>query len=205
MKKYYHVSAVLPQKVARSVLYIIKETPNAESYATLKSRLVQSFALTDYQRAEQFFKLPGLGDRRPSELMNNMLALLPSDHPPCFLFNYQFLQRLPVDIRGHLVTKKFENSRELANMADKLCVARQHEFPTASISAAADNDVDVHMDELAVVRNLPPKRQPIRSTQPTSSDPSICWFHRKWGVKATSCRKPCFFQAAGNGRVGGSY
>ena len=92
-----------------------------------------------------------------------------------------FLQRLPADIRGHLITKKCENARDLAILADKLCVARQQDFTTASISAATSHDIDDHMDDLAVVRNLPHKRQPPRSPQPTSSDPSLYCFHRKWG------------------------
>ena len=202
LTKYYHVAAVLPQEVARSVLDILQDVPSEEPYEELKSRLVQSFALTDYQRAEQFVRLPGLGDRRPSELMNTMLALLPSGHPPFFLFKYHFLQRLPADIRGHLITKKCENARDLAILADKLCVARQQDFPTASISAATGHDIDDHIDQFAVVRNLPHQRQPPRSPQPTYSDPSLCWFHSNWGSKATSCRKPCSLQAAGNGRVG---
>ena len=105
LTKYYHVAAVLPQEIVRSVLDILQDVPTEEPYEELKSRLVQSFALTDYQRAEQFVRLPGLRDRRPSELMNTMLALLASGHPPCFFFNYHFLQRPPADIRGHLITK----------------------------------------------------------------------------------------------------
>ena len=200
--KYYHVTAVLPQEVALSVLDILREPPTVEPYETLKKRLVQSFDLTDYQRAEQFAKLPSLGDRRPSELMNTMLSLLPSNHSPCFFFKYNFLQRLPPDIRGHLVTQSIENVRDLADLADKLCVARQQDVLTASITSVPGATYE--MDEIAVVRNQY-KRQPPHSSQHTSVDLSICWFHRKWGDKATSCRKPCTFQAAGNGQVGRSY
>ena len=89
--KYYHVTAVLPQVVALSVLDILREPPTVEPYETPKKRLVQSFDLTDYQRAEQFAKLPSLVDRCPSELMDTMLSLLPSNHSPCYFFKYNFL------------------------------------------------------------------------------------------------------------------
>ena len=90
MDKWDKTPTVLPQDVARSVLEILQDVPSEEPYEELKSRLVQSFALTDYQRVEQFVRLPGLGDRRPSEVMNTMLVLLLSGHPPCFFSNTFF-------------------------------------------------------------------------------------------------------------------
>ena len=95
MDKWDKTPTVLPQDVARSVLEILQDVPSEEPYEELKSCLVQSFALTDYQRAEQFVRLPGVGDRRPSELMNTMFVLLPSGHPPCFLFKYHVFAASP--------------------------------------------------------------------------------------------------------------
>ena len=57
-------------------------------------------------------ELPQLGNSKPSELMNKMLSYLPVDvdFSPGFLFRAIFLERMPTDIRSHLVTMKTETS-----------------------------------------------------------------------------------------------
>ena len=156
-------NAILPRyrgKMARA-------PPTVTPYEILKSRLLQSYDLTDYQRAEQLINLPNLGDRRPSQLMSSMLALLPEGYSPDFLFNFLFLQRVPADVRGHLVTKKFENSRDLAAEADKLWVSRRQAPIISSVTAEA-RPVDVAAeDEILGIRQPKNSRWPLRATQPT--------------------------------------
>ena len=66
-----------------------------------------------------------LGDRRPSQLMEDMLGLLPPGEPEGMLFKTHFINRLPVNIRNHVVTASFTlSSREMADVADNLWFAR---------------------------------------------------------------------------------
>ena len=62
--------------------------------------------MCDYQRAEQLVNLTSLGDRRPSQLMNTMLAFLPDGYTPGFIYNYLFLQRMPADVAGYWLQNK---------------------------------------------------------------------------------------------------
>ena len=39
--------------------------------------------------------MPGIGDRKPSDLMDSMLALCPTEHTMSPLFLNEFLQRIP--------------------------------------------------------------------------------------------------------------
>ena len=87
----------------------------------------------DYQRAEQLVNLPSLGDRRPSQLMNTMLALLPGGYTPGFIFNFLFLQRMPADVRGLLAAQRIKDPRELATRADEYWVIRQRNSPVTSV------------------------------------------------------------------------
>ena len=78
------------------------ETP----YEDLKAKLVSSYTLSSWQKVSKQIHHPGLGDRRPTALMDAMLALLPEDKKPGCLFQGLFRERLPVKMREHLVSRE---------------------------------------------------------------------------------------------------
>ena len=61
----------------------------------------------------------GLGDRIPSQLMDDMMELADGHHI-CFLFELAFLEQLPKDIKLQLANDNFEDLRALAKKADAL-------------------------------------------------------------------------------------
>ncbi|KAK4325415.1 hypothetical protein Pmani_004010 [Petrolisthes manimaculis] len=63
--------------------------------------------------------MDGLGDRKPSELINEMLALM-EGHKSCLLFEQIFLEQMPEDIRLLLAQDTFTDPRGLAARADEL-------------------------------------------------------------------------------------
>ena len=56
--------------------------------------------------------------------MDEMLALL-DGHTPCFLFEQLFLERLPEDLRAHLVGTKWDDPCQLVRQADALWSCRE--------------------------------------------------------------------------------
>ena len=119
--QYDHVLAFLPQDVMAAVrgLVLIEITASTpDPYERLKSRLIASYAPSQWVLVNRLIDLPPLGDSRPSELMIRMLALLPLDEPPCVLFRALFLRRLPVGIREHLMVRNFDDPQEMAQHAD---------------------------------------------------------------------------------------
>ena len=52
--------------------------------------------------------------------MNKMLVLLPEDEKPGFFFLGLFMDRLPADIRSHLLMESIADPRRMAHRADKL-------------------------------------------------------------------------------------
>ena len=113
--------------------------------------------------------MPALGDNRPSQLMDKMLVLL-GNHPPCFRFRGIFYQRMPDYVRAALVHSKIEDCRELAKAADVLWSAHQ-----ASANAVSK-----------------PHTSGTADSSRSFSDPRFCWYHSKFGDKATKCNRPCF-------------
>ena len=77
---YHYVVSALDQETAVRVLDIIKVRPTKTPYTTLKTRLLGTFTLSEYERAGQILHMPPLGDNKPSQLMDQMMALLPAEH-----------------------------------------------------------------------------------------------------------------------------
>ncbi len=61
-----------------------------------------------------------LGDRWPSQLLQDMRALLPEKEPEGFLFSCLFLKRLPTTMADAIMAAGLENIEEMAAMADRL-------------------------------------------------------------------------------------
>ena len=198
--KFDHVVAVLPQKVCAAMLDVIQLPHATTLYEHLKDCLLSAYTISSYQRASYLVHQPALGDRKPSQLMADMLALLPPDTKPDFLFNYLFLERLPADVRSHLVKSSIQDQRELAAFADSLMSSTA--APSFNVHTAQD---DYYEDdsEMAAVSDVRSSSSRFGSRRRDSSPRrSLCWYHEKYGRKATKCESPSSWRS-GNGRTGG--
>ena len=117
--KYFYVVADLDQETASRLIDFLENPPEEDRYGSIKKRLLSTFDLSQQERAARLLDFPEQGDRKPTVLMDDMLALLGS-HQPCFLFNYIFLQCLPEDIRVALESEDINNPRQVAQKADIL-------------------------------------------------------------------------------------
>ena len=108
--KYHYLVAALDQTTALRVIDILEDPPQHNRCGNMKRRLTDIFGLSRRQRADRLLDigLQSLGHRRPSQLMDEMLALLGS-HKPCMLFESIFLKCLPEDIRLQLATTSFDD------------------------------------------------------------------------------------------------
>ena len=125
--KYYHVLAALDQDTAVRISEVILNVPANDKFDSLKKRLLQTFELQETDHAEQLLILvsTGLGDRTPSQLMEEILQLL-GTKPFCFLCKQIFLCQLPTVVRTQLAEANFgSDPRAVANQATTLwCTAR---------------------------------------------------------------------------------
>ena len=116
--KYHHIVAALPGEIAVKLQDFFENVPEENQYTVLKSRLLKKFSYTDLEKAETVRSMPGLGDRKQSDLMDALLAVCPVGQQMFLLFINEFLRRIPGDIRGHLHTFSYEDPRALAHQAD---------------------------------------------------------------------------------------
>ena len=215
--KFDYAVSRLGNAAAARVQDLLANPPADGPYEALVERITAGFSKSSIERLSDFNALPPLGDRRPSELMDTILASLSgvACMESCPHVQYAFLTRLPVTIRSGLSHVKFESARAMALKADEVwsavnassaasnvSVVLESPPPPPSPSADADNVV-------AAVRNpgQPVRSPPGRSPQPTRPAPQqqqqqgLCWYHARFGNRASYCRPPCSW--SGNGRAGG--
>ncbi|KAJ8371613.1 hypothetical protein AAFF_G00306780 [Aldrovandia affinis] len=73
--KYFYVVAALNSSTASRVLSLLQDPPEDDKYLALKQLLLETFELSE-PGVLKLLTLPGLGDSKPSELMDHMLTLL---------------------------------------------------------------------------------------------------------------------------------
>lgn len=182
--KYYYVVAALTNSTAARVVSLIGNPPEQDKYVTLKAHLIDTFSLSESERARQLLSLPGLGDSKPSELMDHMLALL-GNHEPCFLFKELFLQQLPDQVRFSMANSVKTDFRHLAREADIFFSAGKKCFAaTAAATSGEYGFQPLSVSATAVARRVRPS--------------GLCFYHAKFGNKAKKCLPPCNFSVAGN-------
>lgn len=211
--KFYHVVAALDQHTATRVVGLLENPPAVDKYYALKTTLLSTYGLTDSERAAQLLRLPGLGDSKPSELMDNMLSLL-GQHKPCFLFRQLFLEQMPENIREHLALSQLTDYRELAKEADKLWLAaaanpchaihtyrpRKFQQRTTAATPTASVTPQAAAEAATTARTTRPAVQLAGHAPASDFTSQLCYYHQRFGARARKCNPPCSFQ--GNDSTG---
>ena len=118
------VAAVLPEASTRRMAHLFTN-PGDTSYTDMKAALLSAHQLTSFQKAERLFSSEPLGDRRPSELLSELLEWVHPGDERSRLFAMLFLRRLPAAIRLQLTEDDHKDLRALAEKADR-CAASIH-------------------------------------------------------------------------------
>ena len=99
--KYYYMVVALEQDVAGRMLDVLRNPPDDNRYAALKTQLLATFSLTRRECVAKLLDLPCLRDRKPSVLLSEMRDLS-HGHVSCMLFEEICLCHMPNDIRMRL-------------------------------------------------------------------------------------------------------
>ena len=201
----------------RAILHSVSETP--DPYNTLKERLVEIYTPSDLDMGFRLLHSPELGDRRPSAMMEAMLAMLPPGEQEGILFRCIFISRLPSDI-ADLVTakaKKKLTARQLASYADDLWLARHvrgGQPVMAAVDKGSDGEEEV-TETIAALKVRQPKkffkkgqgRQQADGQQQYEGQRGpgqkkkagwVCWRHATFKDRAYNCDNPGKCTYAGN-------
>ena len=193
--KFNYVIQALDNATADRVQNIILNPPD-NPYDALKQALERAFSKTQPEKDQELLNLNGLGDKKPSELLQHMRNL---NVDPETLFKALFLAQLPSEVRRILASSEKTEIEDLALQADRITEASR--LTTESqVNATGDFRKPGH-------HHAQNKSQRVntKSDQTWPLLPGLCKYHSKFGEHARSCLQPCKFQTTsktGNGPTG---
>lgn len=226
--KYDIILSSLPDEVVKK-LGALADGPDghADPYEALKARVLQLYAPSIWEDLNTILTYAEI-DMRPSAIMTDMLALLPSQEQPGLLFKAVWLGRLSPDVRAHVQLQAEDLSCvQLGELADKAWLARITKPSSVVAAIPADNGPEEVADMVAALQLRKPggggqrqqqqgdqrsgkkwkkkwsgKRQPQPQPQPPKG---ICQLHHQYGVNARYCKEPttCLLANQVSGNVDG--
>ncbi|KMQ85926.1 hypothetical protein RF55_15255 [Lasius niger] len=197
--KYNYVVQCLDDDLLSEVSDIVLNPPAGNKYAALKDRLIKSFAVSSEKRLRKLLNEVDLGDRRPSQLLRRMRDLAQTGISEDVLKSL-WLQRLPQQVQAILTATKHD-LEELSQLADRISDVLPSEVNAITTeptkTPTADSQLSLLTDRIAqletrLARSTSRERQRKNRSRSTSRDKSdYCWYHRRFGNKATKCTRLC--------------
>ena len=123
--------------VVHVVRDIILRPPEAP-YTALKTESKQRVSPSKRQRLQQLLHIESLGDRKPSQLLRQMLKLRGGTVPDADkdeIFRELFLQKLPITVRTALAIHKDVSLTQLTDMADNMAEVQGPQAPVYQLQA----------------------------------------------------------------------
>lgn len=199
--KYHAIVAAADFHVLQHATDIVTQPVDSGSYERLKTRIITTFGQSEETKLRKLLTDMDLGDLRPSQLYQRMATLAKSKISDDALRTL-WLQRLPLRTREILAVTHTSAITTVIEIADRLAeetipqVAAATAIPTADL-ALQIAELTKQIAELkygrSSSRSKPTRRRSVSSHR--DRQPEICYFHRKFGESARSCRKPCAFGA----------
>ncbi|XP_070156750.1 uncharacterized protein [Polyergus mexicanus] len=210
--RYNAIVRHLDEEVMIAVADILEAPPVTGKYDSLKKHLIKRF--TDSQEKQLRTLLRGieLGDKKPSQLLREMKTLAGTEATEGLLRTL-WLQRLPARIQQFLLIIEGTTISKLAECADKLWEhPTTQEIQAVTVPQASQEDLvsqlakqvselTLRIDEMSRngsrnhrSRSRPRTRPGYRSRSRTPSNPSMCYYHRRFADKARKCTTPCSYR-----------
>ncbi len=163
--KYEYVITSLDRPALRAVADILENPPEVARYGALRSSLLKTFQKTPDEKATLLLDHHGLGDRKPSQLMLDMLDLYTDGDA---LLHQIFLRHLPVEVAADLARSGITSHKQLEQAADDIWSVwrTRHETPSFPSQSALTT-----VEAAAATHRTPKQSQ-------------LCFYHHRWGTRA---------------------
>lgn len=201
--KYHTLVGSVESDVLNVVSHVIESPPQTEMYETLKKALLTEFLESEEKRLQKLLENVSIGDRKPSVILREMRQLSSGKVSDEVLKSLWF-QRLPSTVKTILAVST-DNLDKLAEMADKIndqinnsnvnAISRPQQEVSSSRLDQIENQMLNLLDRIEAIHINNRGRSRSQSRARGSSKTSMCWYHSKFGQKATRCRSPCSFKS----------
>ncbi len=197
--KFYNIVASLQAEVASRIDFVIENPPPFNKYCTIKEALLNAFEKSPFELCAQALSMLPLGDRQPSQLMSDLVDLIPRHHKlvVCPFVVALFAEKLPADIRLGLNLDNVESYERLAAQADALMACRQKAtVQNVNCEQNADEEDVIEISNVSKKfkkKNFGKNPKSVVNFNNSSNKNNLCWYHEKYADKATKCVKPCVY------------
>ena len=191
--KFDYVVQALDNSTAEKVQSVILSPPE-DPYNTLRATLIEIFGKTQAQKDQEILDINGLGDKKPSELLQHIQNL---NADPKTLVKALFLAQLPPEVRQILALSEKTDIKELAKEADRIMeVSRLSGTSQVNSTSGFRKSGGRNPDYPKGDQHSVPK-----SDQQWPLLSGFCKYHSKFGDRARSCLPPCkLHQVSGTGK-----
>ena len=205
--KFSHCVQALSYAQHKEVRALIRNPPKGTSYTALKEALVAAFGKTQLDKDTEFLNLKHLDDRDPRSVARQIDSLLedPASLPRAVMINL-----LPQDVRVALATVEgLDTHHKVAAQAYRIINMKKDRSTVNAVRSQPPREEErEEVDAIHKSGGRPPRNNSAKSGG-QKSDNFVCFSHKKFGMKAFTCKPGCSFaglplaqREAGNGPAG---
>ncbi|KAM8702111.1 hypothetical protein ACLKA7_017676 [Drosophila subpalustris] len=202
--KFHTVLASIESCVISQITDAILNPPAVDMYGNLKRNIIERFCESEQKKIQKLLSDIDLGDRRPTQLLNELRGLAKDRINEDFLKSF-WMQRLPPHAQAILQASNDDLSG-MAKLADKILeVEGLAHMNVASVAVPAGStslpahslhEIVTRLDSLEKrIRSRSRSQSRSLANRDQISSPSECWYHSKFGSKATKCMPPCSYKS----------
>lgn len=205
ISKFNTVVAAIETKILTQITDAVLQPPDAGKYLNLKAVLLERYGASEQEKIRKLLSEIELGDRKPTQLLNEMRHLGGSQINEQLL-NTLWSNRLPSHVRAILQASSCDLKGK-AVLADKIMEVSgcQQVNAVSSPAPTASSQLEKRIEQIdrQLQQLLRQSRSSHRSkskgrscsrkrdSTPSSANTGQCWYHSKFGEKAKRCRSPC--------------
>lgn len=204
-RKFDIVLACVPPNKLIELRCIIDAAPTNFKYKYIQDKIIEHFSDSQQRRLQRVLKDMVLGDRRPSELFNDMKRAAGTTLNDSILHDL-WVSRLPPYVQAAIIATNVAIVEKL-KIADSIVetIGMRHNHAQEGLALNEVSSLKLEIAELTrQVHKLfnnkgsnfrSRSRSRSRESHTSLSKPNkpMCWYHSKFGAKATKCREPCNF------------
>ncbi|XP_073958570.1 uncharacterized protein [Choristoneura fumiferana] len=205
--KYGYVLSMLDTKTATLVEGIISNPPATNRYENLKGELIKKLSISREQQVRQLLSGEELGDRKASIFLQHLRSLAGTAMTDESILRELWMRRLPKEVQRILLAQKDLELDKVAEIADAIMEATPSPPPNVFAASTASSSPSELTSLMKCIETLTRKVEALstgnprnpRSTsrsQPKSraaskSKTRLCWYHKRYNVRASKCTSPC--------------